>query len=56
MKKLKYPKGLPDTYGITSWDKAKIEKEFTLKFPNQYYKLYLGALLNFEDYGEFLIR
>lgn len=39
-------------YRIYQWDKAKVERDFTLKFPDQSYKLYLGALLNFEDYGE----
>ncbi len=39
-------------YKIYTWNKDKLEKDFTLKFPNQSYKLYLGALLSFEDYGE----
>lgn len=37
-------------YKIYKWDKEKIEKDFEKKFPNQSYKIYLGALLNFEDY------
>lgn len=34
------------------WDKDKIATDFEKKFPVQSYKLYLGALLSFEDYGE----
>ncbi|GLI52883.1 nucleotidyl transferase AbiEii/AbiGii toxin family protein [Thermodesulfovibrio yellowstonii] len=39
-------------YNIYQWDKVKVEEDFTVKFPNQSYKIYLGALLNFEDYGQ----
>lgn len=39
-------------YKVYNWNKNKIEKDFTLKFPNQSYKIYLGSLLSFEDYGE----
>ena len=33
-----------------NWDKEKIENDFEKKFPGQSYKIYLGALLNFDDY------
>lgn len=39
-------------YKIYQWDRAKVEADFKLKFPEQSYKIYLGALLSFEDYGE----
>lgn len=39
-------------YKIYQWDKNKVEEDFKLKFPEQSYKIYLGALLSFEDYGE----
>lgn len=39
-------------YRIYQWNKEKIEKDFERKFPNQSYKIYLGALLSFDDYGE----
>jgi len=39
-------------YNIYQWDKTKVEEDFAVKFPNQSYKIYLGALLNFEDYGQ----
>lgn len=34
------------------WNKSKIENDFEKKFPGQSYKIYLGALLNFQDYPE----
>lgn len=37
-------------YKIYRWDKNKIEKDFEKKFPNQSYKIFLGALLNFDYY------
>jgi hypothetical protein len=39
-------------YKTYRWDKNKIEADFEKKFPFQSYKIYLGALLNFEDYPE----
>lgn len=39
-------------YKTYRWDKDKIEKDFQKKFPNQSFKIYLGALLSFEDYPE----
>lgn len=39
-------------YGKYGWSKEKIATDFERKFPNQSYKLYLGALLNFDDYGD----
>ncbi|NWF52838.1 MAG: nucleotidyl transferase AbiEii/AbiGii toxin family protein [Nitrospirae bacterium] len=39
-------------YKTYRWDKEKIERDFELKFPDQSYKIYLGALLSFEDYPE----
>lgn len=39
-------------YRIYTWNKDKVKRNFSLKFPNQYYKLYVGALLSFEDYGD----
>lgn len=37
-------------YKIHKWDKGIIKKDFEKKFPNQSYEIYLGALLNFDDY------
>jgi predicted nucleotidyltransferase component of viral defense system len=37
-------------YKKYKWDKAKIKNDFQLKFPNQSYEIFLGALLNFDDY------
>lgn len=34
------------------WSKEKIKADFEKKFPDQSYEIYLGALLNFEDYVE----
>ncbi len=39
-------------YKKYKWDKEKIETDFEKKFPLQSYKIYLGALLSFEDYPE----
>lgn len=39
-------------YRKYGWSKERIASDFERKFPDQSYKLYLGALLNFEDYGE----
>jgi len=39
-------------YKTYKWDKNQIETDFEIKFPLQSYKIYLGALLNFEDYPE----
>jgi len=39
-------------YKTYRWNKEKIQADFEKKFPNQSYKIYLGALLNFEDYPE----
>lgn len=37
-------------YNLYKWDKGKIKKDFERKFTHQSYELFLGALLNFEDY------
>ncbi len=34
------------------WVKKKIKMDFEKKFPHQSYEIYLGALLNFDDYPE----
>jgi len=39
-------------YKIHRWDPRKIEQDFEKKFPGQSYKLFLGAILSFEDYGK----
>ncbi len=39
-------------YKTYRWDKEKIEADFEKKFPLRSYKIYLGALLSFEDYPE----
>jgi len=39
-------------YKTYRWDKTKIQADFEKKFPGQSYKIYLGALLSFEDYPE----
>lgn len=39
-------------YGKYGWSKEKIASDFERKFPNQSYKIYLGSILSFEDYGE----
>jgi len=39
-------------YKTYRWDKDKIQADFERKFPHQSYKIYLGALLHFEDYPE----
>ncbi len=39
-------------YKIYRWDARKIEQDFEKKFPSQSYKLFLGAVLSFEDYGK----
>lgn len=49
------PKDPYDTvflYKTYRWDKERIEKDFQKKFPNQSFKIYLGAILSFEDYPE----
>lgn len=33
------------------WDRSQIKKDFEKKFLGQSYELFLGALLNFKDYG-----
>jgi len=35
---------------IHSWDIKKVKLDFEKKFPTQSFEIYLGALLNFEDY------
>lgn len=37
-------------YKTYKWNKEKIEDDFEKKFPLQSYKIFLGALLSFEDY------
>ncbi len=37
-------------YKVYKWDLKEIKKSFEKKFPGQSYEIYLGALLNFEDY------
>jgi len=37
-------------YKTYKWDRMRIKKDFEKKFPDQSYEIYLGALLNFEDY------
>lgn len=32
------------------WEKEKVKKDFSRKFPGQDFELYLGAILNIEDY------
>ncbi len=39
-------------YEKHEWDKKMIKQDFEKKFPGQSYEIFLGALLNFEDYGE----
>jgi len=39
-------------YKTYRWNKERIEADFEKKFPAQSYKIYLGALLSFEDYPE----
>lgn len=39
-------------YKTYRWNKNQIETDFEKKFPLQSYKIYLGALLSFEDYPE----
>lgn len=39
-------------YEKSQWDKDRIKVDFEKKFPHQSYEIYLGALLNFEDYPE----
>jgi hypothetical protein len=39
-------------YKKYNWDRAQIKKDFEKKFPGQSYELFIGALLNFEDYGK----
>jgi len=34
------------------WDKNEIKRDFLAKFEGQSYEIFLGALLNFEDYGD----
>ncbi len=34
------------------WKKEKVESDFEKKFPDQSFKIYLGALLSFEDYPD----
>jgi hypothetical protein len=37
-------------YRTYKWDKEEIREDFERKFPLQSYKIFLGALLSFEDY------
>lgn len=37
-------------YKTHHWDKARIKKDFELKYPGQSFEIFLGALLSFEDY------
>jgi len=39
-------------YSKNQWGKDYIEKNFEKKFHGQSYKIYLGALCSFDDYGE----
>jgi hypothetical protein len=39
-------------YKTYRWNKEEIKADFEKKFPSQSYKIYLGALLSFEDYPE----
>lgn len=34
------------------WDKEQVKKDFEKKFPGQSFEIYLGAILNIEDYPE----
>ena len=48
----KIPLMLVFLYKKYKWLKEKIKADFEKKFPDQSYEVYLGALLNFEDYAE----
>ena len=37
-------------YKMYKWELAKVKNDFENKFPDQNFKIYLGAILNFEDY------
>lgn len=37
-------------YRIHNWDSKQLRSDFQKKFPDQSYKIYLGALLSFDDY------
>lgn len=39
-------------YEKHGWNKPQIKRDFERKFPDQSYEIYLGALLNFEDYPD----
>jgi len=39
-------------YRKYGWDRKQIKEDFEIKFPGQSYEIFLGALLNFEDYGK----
>lgn len=39
-------------YNLHHWSKQKIKKDFERKFSGQSYEIFLGALLNFEDYPD----
>lgn len=48
----KDPYDISFLYRIYRWNKEKIKNDFEKKFPGQSYKIYLGALLSFEDYPD----
>ena len=35
-----------------NWQKEIVKRDFTRKFPDQSFEIYLGAILKFEDYPE----
>jgi hypothetical protein len=37
-------------YKMYKWELAKVKNDFENKFPDQSFEIYLGAILNFEDY------
>ena len=39
-------------FRLHSWNKNKIKQDFEKKIPSQSFELYLGALLNFDNYPE----
>jgi len=47
---LKDPIDFAFLYQKYRWSKEKVKKDFNKKFPEQDFELYLGAILNIEDY------